>query len=374
MARVIGFDERVSNKIERYKARQDGWDLLYVLPYREKDSDPYAKFFGQKIAAGQRADGSMWYATLNEEDPAQNYALEAGGRAKQVVVCLVLYVARLDQSGMNPQMVMRAMPWSFGGDKWESLKMVTGNSEAALDSRELLVRCSPNKDIKFQDLILQLCPDNMSMIRRVLADAQFKATFDREYARGCEQMAEVLRPDTRQEQMQSVLGEEMFRRAQQAQAPGNFNMGGLPMQNQFPAAGFGAAGFPGAPNPGLPAMPGFMNLPGGAPPGAPPAPVFSQRAPAAAPPAFPALPGAAPVAPPVASQAPHAAPVAPPVASQAPHAAPPSFPGLPPAAAPGAGFVPGQAPAINLPPGTVDSPESILDEMLARPPEAQKPV
>lgn len=396
MAKPMTVDDRISNKIERYKAHKDQWDLLQVMPFSLTNGGPAALFWSQKTASGTRPDGSVYVVTLDEDNPQNNYAVEAGAKVKEGAVALVLHVAKLDSYGRNPVMVCRAIPWAFGGDKWEQLKIMAQGDMNLYAKNEILVRCSPTKEEKYQDLVLQFAPDPARLIPLMLANPQWKAKLDAEYVRGVEQVREFLRPDTRQEQAETVRGQQ--------QGPGQSHPQGFGVPPGMDLTGLpaGPRSFGPFPAPQQAAPPPSVGIPGFAPPGfapppqAPAAPAaFGFPAPQAAPPPQQAQNVAWPPAPqpgPVQAPQPRPLPLPAPQAAPPPTNPQPSLPFGPPAGGfpnqpgtlpsdpmipggpgsgatmgfPSAGF-PGAAGPPLTTGGEVENPNDVLDAMLKGP-------
>lgn len=291
MPRVLTCEDRVSNKIERFKARKDSWDILLLIPFAWVEGKPLEMCYGQTTASGKRADGTDWVVALDEDHPDNNIALQMGGRAKEQIVSLVLHLGSYDAAtGGAPRFALRFMPWAYGGDKFEMLKMIAGGQDLKqLAAIEIAVRCSPSKEEKYQDLIIQACPDARKLWPIIQANPQALARVQAQFQKGLEHARDFLTPDTRQEQFEMIRGNQQGNpgMAPGSGAPAGMDLMGLPpsMPPQrvvgtfTPAPAALPAGMTGAPPPGF-GGPAQGSPPGFAPPGAlPPAgPTFSPPA------------------------------------------------------------------------------------------------
>ena len=234
MPKALGNDDNIAGKIERYKGRKNQWDLLVVIPSVLAGETP-APFWSHTIAAGSRPDGSRWVVNLNDDDPSQNVALEMGGKAKESVAAFVLHLVSFDGGGSQPRFVGKAMPWTFGGDKWSSIKML-GLQTFQSGPTEILVTCSATKEEKYQDLVIQFAPPERRMYAQLLNNpdvaGRLKAEIQREYPR----FIDFTKPTPREDQIRVIQGQQGggSQMPGQPAPPSGMDMTGLPGPSTAP--------------------------------------------------------------------------------------------------------------------------------------------
>jgi len=198
MGRGLRGDEQIGNRRESWKARQDVWSVVVPVAVEldgEKDC-----YFRNRTAFGQRPDGSSYGISLHD-DNSQNVCLQQGAKINEGVACVIIHLSNTDREATSVTRIVRPVIWAFGGDKWESLKMLGAQNTVG---KELLITAKRGGE-KYQDLAIQYCPDHLKIMHTLADDEKTRLVED--LNRLMEQFRAMMRQDSREDQLAKMAGQ-----------------------------------------------------------------------------------------------------------------------------------------------------------------------
>lgn len=197
MAKKMGADDTIGNKIDRFKGKAGSIEIIRVVKSIIDGEEGF--FWRVPSYTGKRPDGTQWFVNAHDDD-SQNYGAEIGGQFREACACIVVHAGTWNMSGRDSMLIGRVKAWIFGADKWVGIQNI------GVDVASKVELAITTKEEQYQDLTIIPCPPERRLLGKLSAESQ--AALKIALPDFAKKFAEFIKPHTRDEQMKIVAGRD----------------------------------------------------------------------------------------------------------------------------------------------------------------------